>query len=119
MFVIPNDLSVFSVAGLKDLLRVATNELKELKASLGTDFATATDEQTQRIADLHTFGLAAVAEITKREEKVASIEAADPSAFEAAFAQAQAVVTETPVVEAPAEPVTETVVAAAPAEPAP
>jgi hypothetical protein len=124
MFVIPNDLSVFSVAGLKDLLRVATNELKDLKASLGTDFATATDEQTQRIADLHTFGLAALAEITKREEKVASIEAADPSAFEAAFAQAQAVVADPPAtsvanpVEVKVTETVETVVAAAPAEPA-
>lgn len=121
MFVIPNDLSVFSVAGLKDLLRVATNELADLRNSI-SDFATATDEQTSRIADLHAFGTAAVAEIKKREDRVASIEAADPTAFEAAFAQAQAVVAE-PVVAAvspvkvEAVEVPEAVVAAAPAEP--
>jgi len=34
MFAIPNDLSVFSVAGLKDLLRVATDELKTLRDRL-------------------------------------------------------------------------------------
>jgi hypothetical protein len=113
MFTIPTDLSVFSVAGLKDLLRVATNELAELRSSI-TDFATATDEQAQRIADLHSFGVSAKAEIEKREQRAATIAAADPSAFEAAFQIAQAVVAETPaepVTETPAEPVVETVTA--------
>ncbi len=113
MFTIPTDLSVFSVAGLKDLLRVATAELAELRAGL-TDYAFATDEQAQRIADLHAFGVAAKAQIEKAEKKAADIAAADPSAFEAAFQLAQAVVAETPaepVVETPAEPVVETVTA--------
>lgn len=119
MFTIPTDLSVFSVAGLKDLLRVATNELADLRAGL-TDFASATDEQAERIGDLHNFGLAAKAEIEKREKKAADIAAADPSAFEAAFAIAQAVATDTTPapVETAAETapvVQETVTAAAPA----
>jgi hypothetical protein len=116
MFVIPTDLSVFSVAGLKDLLRVATAELADLRSGL-TDYASATDEQAQRIGDLHSFGVAAKAEIEKQEAKAAQIAAADPSAFEAAFKVAQAVVTETPaepVVETP-EPVVEAVTASAPA----
>lgn len=121
MFTIPTDLSVFSVAGLKDLLRVATDELRTLRDSLNGDFASATDEQTQRIADLHAFGVAATAEIKKREDKVAEIEAADPSAFEAAFRTAQAVVTETATTASPVEieitEITEAVTAAAPAEP--
>lgn len=115
MFTIPTDLSVFSVAGLKDLLRVATEEMKAIKESLGADFASASDEQAQRIQDLHTFALAAQAEITKNEAKVASIEAADPSAFEAAFRVAQAVAVETPAEPAPVES-PEAVTAAAPAE---
>lgn len=121
MFTIPTDLSVFSVAGLKDLLRVATDELRNLRESLGTDFASATDEQTQRIEDLHTFAVAAKAEIEARNAKVAKIEAADPSAFESAFRVAQAVATEPApdtrlsgegLVELPAEPVEQAVVAA-------
>jgi hypothetical protein len=120
MFVIPTDLSVFSVAGLKDLLRVATSELAEIRSGL-TDFASATDEEAQRIGDLHAFGLAASAEIAKQEAKAAAIAAADPSAFEAAFQVAQAVGTETAPapVETTAETapaVEETVTAAAPAE---
>lgn len=117
MFTIPTDLSVFSVAGLKDLLRVATDELKALKESLGGDFASASDETTQRIKDLHTFATSALAEITAREDKVKSIEATDTSAFEAAFQMAQAVATEAPVgavpvlIEAPSE-VVEALVAA-------
>lgn len=121
MFTIPTDLTVFSVAGLKDLLRVATDELRTLRDSLNGDFASATDEQTQRIADLHAFGVLATAEIKKREDKVADIEAADPSAFEAAFRTAQAVVTETSTTASPVEvevtEVVETVTAAAPATP--
>lgn len=113
MFTIPTDLSVFSVAGLQDLLRVATAELTELRNSL-TDFATATDEQAARIAELHAFGVEAVAEIAKRQAKIDSIQAADPSAFEQAFQVAQAV--GTPAAEVtpvePAAEVTETVVAA-------
>ncbi len=114
MFTIPTDLSVFSVAGLKDLLRVATAELAELRSGL-TDYAQATDEQAQRIADLHAFGVAAKAQIEKIETRAAQIAAADPSAFEAAFQIAQAVATDTapePVVETPAEPVVETAVTA-------
>lgn len=112
MFTIPTDLSVFSVAGLQDLLRVATAELTELRNSL-TDFATATDEQASRIAELHAFGVEAVAEIAKRQAKIDSIQAADPSAFEQAFQVAQAVGTQTPepvVAETPEVP--EAVVAA-------
>src|SRR5687768_15811381 len=120
MFTIPNDLSVFSVAGLKDLLRVATDELKTLRDSI-TDYATATDEQTQRIADLHAFGTLAVAEIKKREDKATQIQQADPSASEAAFAVAQAIATDSQIdpaglTELPVEPVTETVTASAPTE---
>lgn len=112
MFTIPTDLSVFSVAGLQDLLRVATAELTELRNSL-TDFATATDEQAARIAELHSFGVEAVAEIAKRQARIDSIQAADPSAFEQAFQVAQAVGTQAPepvVAETPE--VVETVVAA-------
>lgn len=93
MFTIPTDLSVFSVAGLTDLLRVATDELASLRASI-EDPGSATDDQMARITDLHTFGLAAQAEITKRREREAAFAATDPSAFEAAFRTAQTVGTE-------------------------
>lgn len=118
MFTIPTDLTVFSVAGLQDLLRVATAELTELRNSI-TDFATATDEQASRIAELHAFGVEAVAEIKKRQDKVAALQAADPSAFEQAFAMAQAVGTTDPVApvitEVPVEAVETVVAASAPA----
>lgn len=117
MFTIPTDLSVFSVAGLQDLLRVATAELTELRSSL-TDFASATDEQAARIAELHAFGVEAVAEIKKRQDKIDAIAQADPSAFEQAFQVAQAVGTQAPavaeVVETP-EVVEAVVAASAPA----
>ena len=112
MFTIPTDLTQFSVAGLQDLLRVATNELTELRNSI-TDFAQATDEQAARIAELHAFGVEAVAEIKKRQDKVAQLEAADPSAFEQAFQVAQAVgTTVANPVEVEVTEVVETVVAA-------
>ena len=116
MFTIPTDLSVFSVAGLTDLARVATDELRSLRAAI-SDPADASDEQLTRIQELHQFGLAAQAEITKRNERIEAFNATDPSAFEQAFQAAQAVVTEvahpievTPVVEVVTASVNETAV---------
>jgi hypothetical protein len=116
MFTIPTDLSVFSVAGLTDLARVATEELRSLRAAI-SDPADASDDQLTRIQELHQFGLAAAAEITKRNERVEAFNATDPSAFEQAFQAAQAVVTEvanpievTPVVEVVTASVNETAV---------
>lgn len=118
MFTIPTDLSVFSVAGLTDLLNVATNELASLRASVA-DPANATDDELARIQELHTFGVAAKAEIGKRNERVAQFQAADPADLAIEVTPAT---TATPVefaVEAPVEPVTEpvaeAVTAAAPA----
>lgn len=117
MFTIPTDLSVFSVAGLTDLARVATEELRTLRAAI-SDPADASDEQLTRIQELHQFGLAAAAEVAKRNERVEAFNATDPSAFEQAFQAAQAVVTEvanpvevTPVVEVVTASVNETAVA--------
>jgi hypothetical protein len=98
MFNIPTDLTVFSVAGLTDLLRVATDELATLRASI-EDPTAASDDQVARITELHTFGVAAKAEIDKRNQRAQAIAAADPAVF-----ATQPV--ETP--EAPTEPVTET-----------
>lgn len=90
MFTIPTDLSVFSVAGLTDLLRVATDELATLRASI-EDPGSATDEQMARITDLHTFGLSAQAEIQKRRDRETAFAATDPTTFETTFRTAQAV----------------------------
>src|SRR5574341_870577 len=57
MFTIPQDLSVFSVAGLQDMLRVATEELRTLRASI-PDPAQVDDDTLARMRDLHTFGTA-------------------------------------------------------------
>lgn len=118
MFTIPTDLSVFSVAGLTDLARVATEELRTLRAAI-SDPADASDEQLTRIQELHQFGLAAAAEVAKRNERVEAFNATDPSAFEQAFQAAQAVVTTvanpvevevTPVVEVVTASVNDTAV---------
>jgi hypothetical protein len=70
-FQIPADLSVFSVAGLEDLLRVATEELRTLRAGVA-DPQSVDDETLNRITELHAFGLAAQTDITARRERAAS-----------------------------------------------
>lgn len=77
MFTVPTDLSVFSVAGLTDLFNVATNELRELRASISNP-ADATDEQAARITELHAFGVDVKAEIGKRNDRIAAFNATEP-----------------------------------------
>src|SRR5574341_1933585 len=96
MFTIPQDLSVFSVAGLQDMLRVATEELRTLRAGI-PDPAQVDDDTLARMRDLHTFGTAAQAELDARDARAAefaSLELTErpaPTAFQAAYEQAQQV----------------------------
>ena len=108
MFTIPNDLSQFSVAGLQDILRVATDELRTLRASV-PDPATMDDDTLNRVKELHAFGLAAQAEITKRQDKAAEFAALDLPEFKAAEPVTP------PAAEPVTEPVVEVVTASAPA----
>lgn len=129
MFVIPEDLSVFSVAGLEDLRRVAQNELTALRASI-TDPETVTDEQLERGEALKTFIDSATTEMTGRAERAARFEALTPQSVPAEQAlapvategqgnPATATVTletapEVPEGSAPAAPVVETSTTVAP-----
>lgn len=65
MFTIPSDLTVFSVAGLEDLLRVAREELRTLRAGI-PDPSQVDDDTMARMRDLHAFGTSAQAEIDAR-----------------------------------------------------
>lgn len=103
MFVIPEDLSVFSVAGLEDLRRVAQNELTALRASI-TDPETVTDEQLERGEALKTFIDSASTEMTGRAERAARFEALTPQSLPAD----QALAPTTEVVETAVEPVVDT-----------
>lgn len=114
MFNIPTDLSVFSVAGLTDMQRVALDELKTLRASI-TDPAEATDDQATRIDDLHAFALAVKTEVDKRNAKATKITAVDSADF--SIAEIVTAVTASTTVptffEVPAEQVEALVAAAA------
>lgn len=103
MFVIPEDLSVFSVAGLEDLRRVAQNELTALRASI-TDPETVTDEQLERGEALKTFIDSASTEMTGRAERAARFDALTPQSLPAD----QALAPTTEVVETAVEPVVDT-----------
>lgn len=94
MFTIPTDLSVFSVAGLEDLLRVATDELRSLRASV-SDPATVDDDTMTRMRDLHAFGTAAQTEIDNRAARAAEFASLE-------LLERQAAVTPEPVVTEPA-----------------
>src|SRR4029450_13872679 len=72
MFNIPTDLTVFSVAGLTDMQRVAVEELKNLRASIGEDLTQATDEQAERAQALKQFALDAKAEVAKRQSNASA-----------------------------------------------
>lgn len=74
MFTIPEDLTVFSVAGLEDLRRVARDELTALRASI-TDPEAATDEQLERGEALRGFVTSADNEIEKRRQRASRFEA--------------------------------------------
>lgn len=111
MFNIPTDLSVFSVAGLIDMHRVAVEELTALRASI-TDPHEASDEQATRVVELRTFALAAKAEIDKRNATAANITAVDSTDF----SLSQPVTEVAAPVEVEIEPVVEAVTAAAPVE---
>lgn len=120
MFTIPADLGVFSVAGLEDLLRVATDELRTLRASV-PDPEAVDDETLGRIRDLHAFGLSAQAEITRRAERREEFSGLDLPEF--AFSRTVGTPAAAPAEPAPAPAavegeIVETVVAAAAAEPA-
>lgn len=115
MFNIPTDLSVFSVAGLTDMQRVALDELKTLRSSI-TDPLEATDDQAARIEDLHAFALAVKTEVDKRNAKATKITAADSTDF--AITQVTQTATSTPAlvptfVEVPVEQVEALVAASA------
>lgn len=108
MFTIPENLSVFTAAGLEDLLRVATAELNSLRAGVA-DPETIDDATLTQITALHDFALAAQSEIQTRRDRAA--------AFAALEAPAPLAAVEAP--PAPQEPeAPATVTAAAPAEPA-
>lgn len=84
MFVIPEDLSAFAVAGLQDLRRVAASELSTLHASV-TDPENVPDADLERMEALHAFVTAADAEIAARKakaEKFASFAVIDGEATE-------------------------------------
>jgi hypothetical protein len=77
MFQIPEDLTVFSVAGLEDLRRVAQNELSALRASI-TSPDSVTDEQLERGESLKGFIELATSEIDGRAARAARFEALTP-----------------------------------------
>lgn len=82
MFVIPEDLTVFSVAGLEDLRRVAENELTALRASI-TDPESVTDEQLERGEALRNFIDASNTEINTRADRARRFEALAPTSVPA------------------------------------
>lgn len=110
MFVIPEDLTVFSVAGLEDLRRVAENELTALRASI-TDPESVTDEQLERGEALRNFINASSTEIQTRADRAARFEALTPPApaqpVVEPVVETAVEVTPTPVVEAQVETTTE------------
>jgi len=82
-FQIPADLSVFSVAGLEDLLRVATDELRTLRAGVA-DPETVDAETLERVTDLHAFATCARDEINGRRSRAStfatlSLDGLDPT----------------------------------------
>ena len=95
MFTIPSDLTVFSVAGLEDLLRVAREELRTLRSGI-PDPSQVDDETMTRMRDLHAFGTAAQTEIDGRAARAAE------------FATLELMERETPAAQpaTPAEPAT-------------
>lgn len=101
MFTIPEDVTVFSVAGLEDLRRVAQDELTALRASI-TDPEATTDEQLERGEALVAFVASADQEIEKRREKAARFAAltVEDKKAETPSPVVEAA-TETPVVEEP------------------
>mgnify|MGYP003574910497 CR=1 FL=1 len=102
MFTIPEDLTVFSVAGLEDLRRVARDELTALRASI-TDAESATDEQLERGEALFSFITSTDEEIERRNQRKARFEALNPAPVEqpvAVVEPTEASVADEPVVEA-------------------
>lgn len=77
MFVIPEDLSVFSVEGLQDLRRVAAQERDSLRASATPE--TVTDEQLDRLEALASFITSADEEIGNRQARVDRFNATAPA----------------------------------------
>lgn len=94
MFTIPSDLTVFSVAGLEDLLRVAREELRTLRAGI-PDPSQVDDDTMARMRDLHAFGTSAQAEIDARAARANEfatlelLERETPAAVPAEPAQAE------------------------------
>lgn len=70
MFKIPDDLSQFSVAGIRDLRQVAATKLAEYRSTV-TDPETVADETLAEMETLKSFVTAADAEIKAREERAA------------------------------------------------
>lgn len=104
-FNIPNNLSVFTVPGLEDLLRVATTELNALRAGVA-DPETIDDETLTQIQSLHDFALSAQSEIQARRDRArtfAGLEAPAPLAA----VEPVVVSAETVTASAPVEPVVE------------
>lgn len=67
-FQVPENLDQFSVAGLQDLARIASDEFTTLKESVTME--TVTDEELDRLEELQTFTRVTVPDvIAKREER--------------------------------------------------
>lgn len=110
MFTIPEDLTVFSVAGLEDLRRVARDELTALRASIANPEDVA-DADLERGEALFTFIAAADEEIEKRRERRSRFEALETNPV-AAVPAAEAAV-ETPAETPPPAAVVEAATATA------
>jgi hypothetical protein len=105
-FNIPENLGVFTAAGLEDLLRVATAELNSLRAGVA-DPETIDNETLTQIQGLHDFALAAQSEIQTRRDRARTFAGLEVPALPAAEPVAPV---ETVTAAAPAEPVAEPVI---------
>ena len=95
MFVIPDALDQYSVAGLKDLATIAAGERKTLLAAV-VNPEDITEEDLTRAEELQAFETKVAAEITAREAKVSRFSALNEAPVEPA---AETVATPEPVVE--------------------
>src|SRR5688572_24525438 len=76
-FSIPDDLRQFSADGLADLARIATDELRTLRASVA-DPATMDDDTLTRVEALSVFVASAETEATERAARLARFQATEP-----------------------------------------
>lgn len=100
MFIIPTDLSLFSVSGLESLRAQAVTEYNSLLASVTHDDVT--DEQLERLEALKAFNISATAQLAAMAKPA---EEADKKARADKLATFDAAVLDAPVVEEPVAPV--------------